>query len=110
MKDTVTPGNVWDFHGGEMETSMVLAERPETVKLETSEAGIQKKFMGNKTFTVYGPITLGWVSEEWETEDGKPIGIGGDPSGATAEKGNQIYDSFVESILSGLKEIRRWKD
>ena len=83
---------------------------PETVKLETSEAGIPRKFMGNKTFTVYGPITLGWVSEEWETEDGKPIGIGGDPSGATAEKGNQIYDSFVESILSGLKEIRKWKD
>ena len=110
VKDTVTPGNIWDFHGGEMETSMVLAERPETVKLETSEAGIPRKFMGNKTFTVYGPITLGWVSEEWETEDGKPIGIGGDPSGATAEKGNQIYDSFVESILSGLKEIRKWKD
>ena len=67
VKDTVTPGNVWDFHGGEMETSMVLAERPETVKLETSEAGIPKKFMGNKTFTVYGPITLGWVSEEWSS-------------------------------------------
>ena len=110
VKATISKGNIWDFHGGEMETSMVLAERPETVKLETSEAGIPKKFMGNKTFTVYGPITLGWVSEEWETEDGKPIGIGGDPSGATAEKGNQIYDSFVESILSGLKEIRRWKD
>mgnify|MGYP000407549701 CR=1 FL=1 len=110
VKATVSLGNIWDFHGGEMETSMVLAERPETVKLETSEAGIPRKFMGNKTFTVYGPITLGWVSEEWETEDGKPIGIGGDPSGATAEKGNQIYDSFVESILSGLKEIRKWKD
>ena len=55
-------------------------------------------------------LLLTGVSEEWETEDGKPIGIGGDPSGATAEKGNQIYDSFVESILSGLKEIRKWKD
>ena len=42
VKDTVTPGNIWDFHGGEMETSMVLAERPETVKLETSEAGIME--------------------------------------------------------------------
>lgn len=110
VKDTVSPGNIWDFHGGEMETAMVLAERPELVKLETSEAGIPRKFMGNKTFTVYGPITIGWVSEEWETEDGKPIGIGGDPSGATAEKGNQIYDSFVESIVAGLKEIREWKD
>ena len=39
-----------------------------------------------------------------------PVLIGGYPSGATAEKGNQIYDSFVESILSGLKEIRKWKD
>ena len=44
------------------------------------------------------------------TEEGKPIGIGGDPKGATAEKGRRIYDSFVESIVAGLKEIRRWKD
>ena len=34
VKDTVTPGNVWDFHGGEMETSMILAERPELVKMD----------------------------------------------------------------------------
>lgn len=45
---------------------MVPAKRPGTVKLETSEAGIPRKLMGN-TFTVYGPITRGWVSEEWET-------------------------------------------
>ena len=93
VKDTVTPGNVWDFHGGEMETSMILAERPELVKMETAQAGIPRKFMGNRSLTVYGPITLGWVSEEWETEDGTPIGIGGDPRGATAEKGEQIYQS-----------------
>ena len=110
VKDTVTPGNVWDFHGGEMETSMILAERPELAKMETAQAGIPRKFMGNRSLTVYGPITLGWVSEEWETEDGTPIGIGGDPRGATAEKGEQIYQSFVGSIVDGLKEIRRWKD
>ena len=110
VKDTVMPGNVWDFHGGEMETSMILAERPELVKMETAQAGIPRKFMGNRSLTVYGPITLGWVSEEWETEDGTPIGIGGDPRGATAEKGEQIYQSFVGSIVDGLKEIRRWKD
>ncbi|MBQ3109365.1 MAG: creatininase family protein [Clostridia bacterium] len=108
--ETVSPGNRWDFHGGEMETSMMLAERPELVKMETSEAGIPKKFMGNKTFTVYGPITMGWVSEEWETEDGKPIGIGGDPRGATAEKGEIIYRSFLDTIVPGLIEIRNWKD
>lgn len=78
--------------------------------METAQAGIPRKFMGNRSLTVYGPITLGWVSEEWETEDGTPIGIGGDPRGATAEKGEQIYQSFVGSIVDGLKEIRRWKD
>lgn len=110
VKDTVSPGNVWDFHGGEMETSMVMAERPDLVHLETAKAGIPKKFLGNHTFTVYGPITIGWVSEEWVSEDGNPIGIGGDPSGATAEKGEQIYESFCESIVPGLMEIKRWKD
>lgn len=108
--ETISPGNKWDFHGGEMETSMVLAERPELVHLETSEEGIPKKLMNNKMLTVYGPITLGWVSEEWETKDGKPIGIGGNPSGATAEKGEKIYNSFVDSIIEGLQEIRKFKN
>ena len=60
--------------------------------------------MGNKTFTVYGPITLGRVSEEWKPRMESRSGSAETRSGATAEKGNQIYDSFVESILSGLKE------
>ena len=110
VMETISPGNIWDFHGGEMETSMILAERPELVHLETSEAGYPKKLMDNHMVTVYGPISLGWVSEEWVTEEGKPIGIGGDPSGATAEKGEQIYESFVDSIMEGLMEIRKFKD
>lgn len=108
--ETVSPGNIWDFHGGEMETAMVLAEKPELVKLETAVPGVPEKFKDNKTFTVYGPVTLGWVSEEWTAPDGTPIGIGGDPSGATAEKGEIIYKSFVRSMVDGLKEIRNWKD
>ena len=72
-----------------METSMVLAERPELVKMETAEAGIPKKFMGNKTFTVYGPITLGWVSEEWETEDVRPLGSAEIPGALRQKKGTR---------------------
>lgn len=44
VKATVSEGNVWDFHGGEMETSMVMAVDPSLVKLETSEAGIPTAF------------------------------------------------------------------
>ena len=31
---TVSEGNIWDFHGGEMETSMVMAVDESLVKLE----------------------------------------------------------------------------
>ena len=108
VRATVSPGNVWDFHGGEMETSMVLAQRPETVKLEAARPGVPRKFEGNRAFTIYGPVTIGWVSEEWTDPEGNPIGIGGDPRGATAEKGEIIYKSFVSSMLEGLREIRDW--
>lgn len=109
VMDTITEGNRWDFHGGEMETSMVMAEDERLVHLEWSKAGVPEKFKDNHTFTIYGPVTMGWVSEEWVDEDGNPIGIGGDPSGATAEKGEIIYQSFIQSMVKGLNEIRNFK-
>ena len=36
VQATISPGNTFDFHGGEMETSMVLAINPSSVKLELS--------------------------------------------------------------------------
>lgn len=109
VKATVSEGNIWDFHGGEMETSMVMAVDESLVKLETSEAGIPKSFENNKTLLPYGSVSIGWVSEDWKTEDGKPIGIGGDPSGATAEKGRIILETSARVLVPGLQEIRDWK-
>ena len=48
-------------------------------------------------------------SEDWQTKDGKPIGIGGDPSGATAEKGRIILETSARELVPGLLEIRNWK-
>ena len=102
-------GNVYDFHGGEMETSMVMAVDPSLVRLETAEAGIPSAFVGNQTLKTAGSVTIGWVSEDWKTADGKPIGIGGDPSGATAEKGRIILETSARELVPGLLEIRKWK-
>ena len=46
VKDTVSPGNIWDFHGGEMETAMVLAERPELVKWRRPRRGFPESLWG----------------------------------------------------------------
>lgn len=108
VKATVSEGNIWDFHGGEMETSMVMAVDESLVKLETSEAGIPASFEHNKALLPYGAVSIGWVSEDWKTKEGKPIGIGGDPSGATAEKGRIILETSARVLIPGLLEIRDW--
>lgn len=109
VKATISEGNIWDFHGGEMETSMVMAVDESLVKLETAEAGIPVSFVNNHTLLPYGAVSIGWVSEDWQTKDGKPIGIGGDPSGATAEKGRIILETSAKALVPGLLEIRDWK-
>ena len=109
VQATVSEGNIWDFHGGEMETSMVMAVDESLVKLETSEAGIPTSFEHNKALLPYGAVSIGWVSEDWKTKEGKPIGIGGDPSGATAEKGRIILETSARVLIPGLLEIRDWK-
>lgn len=109
VKATISEGNIWDFHGGEMETSMVMAVDESLVKLDTAEAGIPASFVNNHTLLPYGAVSIGWVSEDWQTKDGKPIGIGGDPSGATAEKGRIILETSAKALVPGLLEIRDWK-
>lgn len=109
VKATISEGNIWDFHGGEMETSMVMAVDESLVKLETAEAGIPTSFENNHTLLPYGAVSIGWISEDWKTKDGKPIGIGGDPSGATAEKGRIILETSAKALVPGLLEIRDWK-
>lgn len=102
---TISPENVYDFHGGEMETSMIMAAQPELVKLDTAVPGIPVKYEGNKVLSYMGPVSLGWVADEWRAADGNPIGIGGDPRGATAEKGKIIFASFARYVAQGLREI-----
>ena len=108
VKATISEGNIWDFHGGEMETSMVMAIDEELVKLDTSVAGKPKHIADNKELGLFGPISITWVGEDWVDDKGNPIGIGGDPSGATAQKGKVILQSFTESIVQGLVNINRW--
>ena len=110
VKATISKGNIWDFHGGEMETSMVMAVDESLVKLELSEAGEPTAFEKTRALKPYGPVSIGWVSEDWKTKDGSPIGIGGDPSGASAEKGRIILETSARELVLGLLDIRDWNE
>lgn len=102
VKATISKGNTFDFHGGEMETSMVMAIDESLVKLETSEKGIPK----NTAMKAH----LSWLASDWVTEQQKPFGIGGDPSGAIKEKGKIILIVSAKEFVKDLILIRDFKE
>ena len=53
---------------------------------------------------------MNWVSEDYVTDEGKPIGSGGDPRGATAEKGEIILETSAEELLDAFETIRNYPD
>ena len=110
VQATISPGNTFDFHGGEMETSMVLAVNPSAVKLELSETGYRGPSREGKTAIRFqGEHALTWMGEDFVTKDGRPIGIGGDPRGATAEKGRIILETSARELVPSFLEIRDWE-
>lgn len=108
VQATISEGNTFDFHGGEMETSMAMAIRPSAVKLELSETGYKTAYAGKKAIRFSGEHALTWMGGDFTTADGRPIGIGGDPSGATAEKGRIILEISARELVPALLEIRDW--
>lgn len=82
-------------HSGESETSIMLALIEDLVKKERFEPG----YMGN-----YGEKERKILFEEGMTKLTK-IGVLGDPSMATKEKGEVYLEKWVELLI---KEIKKW--
>ena len=53
---------------------------------------------------------LSWLASDWVTEEGKHIGIGGNHSGATKEKGEIILTISAKEIVKDLILIRDFKE
>lgn len=102
------------IHAGDVETSMILALRPDLVRLDRlaehpSEQGrCEAEF---RHLRAYGPHAFGW-----KAQDLNPSGAVGDPRLSTAEKGRAAIDHAVGGFLELLAEIHRfdparlWRD
>lgn len=80
-------------HGGEAETSMMLAARPELVDMSQAR-GIVPKLPAH-------------VQLKWRFEEITPYGVTGDPTRAKAEKGQVMRDALVELLTSFLQDMDR---
>ena len=93
----------YGIHGGDVETSMMLALRPDLVCLD--EAGLfpsrqQEMAEGNKHLRFYGRKQLGWM-----VTDLNEAGVVGDAARANAEKGRTLIEYIAGQFVSYAREV-----
>jgi creatinine amidohydrolase len=91
------------IHGGDAETSLMLAFRPKTVHMEhainfeSAAVSIEQEY---KQLRVTQPIGLGWMASDLHE-----LGAAGDASNATAEKGEALAESGAEKFVDLLRDV-----
>lgn len=94
------------IHAGDVETSMILAIRPDLVRREAiaeqpcEQGRLEREF---RHLRAWGPHAFGW-----KAQDLNPSGAVGDPRLSTAEKGRSAIDHAVGGFLELLAEVHRF--
>jgi creatinine amidohydrolase len=92
-----------DIHGGDIETSVMLALAPDRVDMTKARAfpSRQSEYAARyKHLRAYGPHAFGW-----KMSDLNPDGVSGNATAATAERGEQLIAHAVRSILELLDDV-----
>ncbi len=93
------------IHGGAIETSMVLALRPDLVRAEAAADFVPATVAddaGYPRLRALGPA--GWG---WQAQDLHPEGVCGDASRADAEAGRAVVDHAARHLAELLEELVR---
>jgi creatinine amidohydrolase len=102
--DTVTDREkALGIHAGEIETSVMLALRPDLVDMTKAESfsSFQEELYGSAHFLrAYGPHAFGW-----KMRDLNAAGATGNARAATAEKGRKLIGHSVAGIITLLRDI-----
>jgi creatinine amidohydrolase len=93
-------------HAGDVETSLVLAHRPETVHMECAVPAVPvtvKMAEDFKWLSAFRPVGFGWM-----TQDLHPTGAVGDATRATAHKGEQALAHGARAFVELLQDVDRF--
>ncbi len=91
-------------HGGHMETSVMLHLRPDLVDMAKAIRRIPDHLAENRHVRFGGTATFGWLSNDFFAD-----GHIGDPTGATAEEGEALFDQAVGFLGDQLAEIKTFE-
>jgi creatinine amidohydrolase len=95
------------YHGGDVETSVMLALCPEAVDMSLAAPdglAARDAFSGMDFLTLEGAVPTAWL-----TRDLSDSGVLGDPRSADAERGAQIVEHWVTSLAGAFDEIARFE-
>ena len=87
------------IHGGDVETSLMLAFRPDTVDM--AAASDNRSTAQDGGISPIGPVSYGWISS-----DLNPVGTVGNASVATADKGHATAAHQVAGFITLLQQMR----
>ena len=93
-----TQETTYGIHGGDVETSMVLAFRPETVDMAAA-----RDFRSTAETASIAPI--GTVAYGWIASDLNPDGTVGEAHRATADKGHATAEKYVADVIALLRRV-----
>jgi creatinine amidohydrolase len=93
----------YGIHGGDMETSVMLALTPDVVKMDKAQKfhSLQERLVqSHKHLRAHGTAAFGWIAQ-----DLGPHGTVGDASIATAEKGRKTIDTVTDKMIELLQDV-----
>jgi creatinine amidohydrolase len=91
------------IHGGELETSLVLALEPEAVHMDRAEPGddrVRKLYGDLEHLSLEGALPTAWL-----TRDLSENGVIGDPTQASAERGERALAHLADGLSRVFAEI-----
>ena len=91
------------IHGGEIETSMMLALRPELVDMSQAQNFRSTAQDRAEKFKILGDGKSAKLA--WQMQDYNQHGAAGNAAAATAEKGRKVLDAAGRSLAALLTEI-----
>ncbi len=93
-----TQETAFGIHGGDVETSLMLAFRPELVDMTAAQDFISTAQSG--TISPIGPVSYGWISSDLNS-----AGTVGNASVATADKGHATADHYAAGFIDLLRKV-----
>ena len=90
-----------DVHAGEIETSTSLAVRPDLVSMEAARKFVPR--FSSRYLNFSSKRSIGWYARVAKIS---PKGVLGDPTKATREKGERMWDVMIRNLVEFIEDLK----